>query len=163
MRQLIPPIDRFMSKIEMITESGCWLWTGCEHPATGYGRFGITSGEVEYAHRAAWRLFVGEIPDGLFVCHRCDTRMCAYWRHLFLGSPTDNMRDCATKGRIVMPSENRSSSEDHQVAILTNAQVVEIRNSPLTAWKLAKLNLYPVGYHAILLAKTGRTFRDVNA
>lgn len=151
-------MDRFMAKVEPVTESGCWIWMACVH-ATGYGRFGMGSREVEYAHRAAWRLFQGPIPAGLYVCHKCDERLCANPDHLFLGTAEDNMRDASRKGRIRIPSENFASDESHQQAKLTNDQVHEIRASNDTLTALA--TRYGVCRRSIWSAKTGRTFKDV--
>lgn len=153
-------VDRFKAKVQPDPASGCWNWTGAIIEAVGYGRFGMPGG-VDYAHRAAWRLFRGEIPEGIHVCHRCDNRRCANPDHLFLGTRSDNMRDCSTKGRIKIPPASRASSEEHQVAILTNDQVREIRASALPAKTLWRSGKYPVGYQAVWAAKTGRTFRDV--
>jgi hypothetical protein len=51
------------------------------------------------AHRVAWTLAVGPIPDGLNVLHRCDNPPCVRSSHLFLGSQTENRADCVAKGR----------------------------------------------------------------
>lgn len=51
------------------------------------------------AHRVAWRLFVGDIPEGAVVCHRCDTPPCANPDHLFIGTQADNVADMMRKGR----------------------------------------------------------------
>lgn len=81
----------------VVDESGCWLWHGSKM-VNGYGL--VWSGErMESAHRTSWRIHRGEIPDGLFVCHTCDVRNCVNPDHLFLGTNTDNMRDCSAKGR----------------------------------------------------------------
>lgn len=75
----------------------CWLWTG--HTADGrYGWFWF-EGRGQVAHRVAWKLERGPIPDGLQVCHRCDVTKCVRPDHLFLGTQTDNNRDCLAKGR----------------------------------------------------------------
>ncbi len=153
--------DRFMSKV-LQKDDGCWIWTAAIVKAVGYGRFGMGGDEVDYAHRASWRIFCGPIPAGMFVCHRCDVRACVNPEHLFLGSPKANMRDAANKGRIRIPARSFASDETHQVAKLTDAQVQEIRRSTFrygdTKRAAARFGVTP---GAIWLARTGRTFKDV--
>jgi hypothetical protein len=95
----VPMKERFATKWMPEPFSGCWLWTGGIN-TWGYGvlhRRGAH--ESISAHRAAWELHRGPIPNGLFVLHKCDTRMCVNPDHLFLGTQRDNIHDCMAKGR----------------------------------------------------------------
>ena len=93
---------RFWSKVRK--GDGCWEWAGCR--SKGYGKIalGLESGlpkgkRVVKAHRVSWLIHFGPIPDGLFVCHRCDNPPCVRPDHLYLGTCADNSRDMIRKGR----------------------------------------------------------------
>lgn len=75
----------------------CWIWTG-SFMYKCYGEAYI-KGEKIRAHRLSWLIHNGEIPNGLFVCHKCDTPQCVNPDHLFLGAAKSNMLDCVSKGR----------------------------------------------------------------
>lgn len=92
-------IERFLAKVEVIAFS-CWLWTG-KTVNTGYGQFAIVRDNRWYnvlSHRYAYETWVGE-AGRLFVCHTCDTPLCVNYRHLFLGTHSQNMIDMVRKGR----------------------------------------------------------------
>jgi hypothetical protein len=152
------PIDRLMKKVHKLA-NGCWQWTGCIH-STGYGRFGLRSDFVEYAHRASYILHKGEIPVGMYCCHTCDNRWCVNPDHIFIGSAKDNMQDAKQKGRIVMPTdEQRLRGENQPRAKLSNDQVRSIRNSHETNKLLAAL--YSVDPAVISNIRLGKTYRSV--
>lgn len=114
-------IENFQKRFK-VAESGCHEWHAA-HNIRGYGRFNI-DGKLYGAHRVAWELANGPIPEGMFVCHHCDNPKCVNPEHLFLGTASDNMRDASRKGRVVRPP---NMGELHDRARLTEVDVVEIR------------------------------------
>ena len=105
-----PTRDRLLAKIRVHESSGCWEWTG-HRDRKGYGS--AWDGEtMTRAHRVAYLVFVGEIPGGLFVLHRCDNPPCCNPEHLFLGTHLDNMEDMRNKGRsIKRQRQTRNATE----------------------------------------------------
>lgn len=109
--QLADP-RRFWAKVDRRGPDECWPWTA-DRKARGYGRF-MLDGKVRNASRVAYELLVGPIPEGLFVCHRCDNPPCVNPAHLFVATHLENNADMRRKGR--GPNVK-----------LTEAQVIEIR------------------------------------
>lgn len=90
-------LERFEEKVEPVTESGCHIWMGCCTPK-GYGQF-RADGKTALAHRIAYELYRGPIPEGMCACHTCDNPSCVNPEHLSLGTPKDNTHDMLRKGR----------------------------------------------------------------
>lgn len=126
-RPAMPEAARFMLHVAKAA-AGCWVWTAYKMP-NGYGNF-RTPQRHELAHRTAYRLFVGPIPDGLEILHSCDTPSCVNPEHLSLGTRVDNMQDARRKGRTAQGSRHGRSK-------LSDAEIAEIRVAPGYQWEVA--------------------------
>ena len=125
-------IKRFWSKVKV--SLGCWEWQASLRNK-GYGAFvwkDDTGKEIQgRAHRFAYELLVGTIPEGMDVLHRCDNPPCVRPDHLFLGTIADNNRDMCEKGRHVpggtYTTGNYKRGINHHASKLTPDLVREIR------------------------------------
>lgn len=104
--------ERLLEKV-VISKSGCWLFTGFRD-RQGYGEIRINNPrKMEKAHRTSYKLFIGNIPNGMCVLHKCDNPPCCNPKHLFLGTKTDNAKDRDRKGRTPKGEDfNRKLSEN---------------------------------------------------
>lgn len=130
-------IERFHQKYE-INESGCWMWTGGTRPnskGVPYPRHWTDDFKSISAHRFSFELVHGAIPQGMYVCHKCDTPLCVNPDHLFLGSHQDNMRDMVAKQRsFVGRGEDKKGR-----AKLTNQQADQIRKMSMSHTKIGAM------------------------
>ena len=97
------PRIRWQQYVMPEPNTGCWLWCGGTS-GKGYGTLGVGSmvdgtRAHAYAHRLSYEFYIGPIPDGLDVLHRCDTPPCVNPAHLFLGTHSDNALDAIAKGK----------------------------------------------------------------
>jgi hypothetical protein len=142
---------RFWSKVDIKGADDCWNWKASKSDQ-GYGRFGMTSKWVEYAHRVSAVLYYGGIPGDLYVLHLCNNSSCCNPRHLSLGSQAENVRYMWESGR---GSEAVSCGEDHPAHKLTEDQVtqmLQMRREGHTQASLAK-------YFGINQTQVGRIIR----
>ena len=116
--------SRFWVKVRIT--GGCWEWCGSRsNSGTGYGNFYL-NGRLVRTHRLSWMMHMGEIPKDKCVLHKCDNKTCINPAHLFLGTHSDNMRDCANKGRLASQSRPARGSR-HGSAKLIERDVLDIR------------------------------------
>ena len=131
---------RFWSKVKR-TPDACWEWQGGTFQ-NGYGMFaaGRRAGKayVRTAHRTAYELTHGLIPDGLQILHACDNRVCCNPAHMSLGTSKDNMADARQKGRMggLRP---RQVTPEMVEAILTGPRGTQTRLAKETGIKLSTL------------------------
>lgn len=91
--------ERFWGKVLRGAPDDCWEWQGSRARTNWpYGHFRFR-GHTKTTHRLSYALHYGAIPEGMFVCHRCDNPPCVNPAHLFVGTHTDNVRDMHSKGR----------------------------------------------------------------
>jgi len=116
-------IERFEEKYVKIAGVDCWIWTGARH-TFGYGNF-WTGKKYDVAHRVSYALYVGEIPQGMNVLHKCDNPSCIRPDHLFIGTDQDNIYDKCMKGRARGPKmvgeKNPSSKISSEIVLLIRA------------------------------------------
>jgi hypothetical protein len=124
-------IEYFEDKVIPEPNTGCHIWTANTNDK-GYGLFNF-SGKMMSAHRAAYKLYIGEIPEGLHVLHTCDNRLCVNPLHFWLGTNLDNIRDRQKKGR-----DRYLSGTSHPRSRFSADEIKAIRESKLTQKELAK-------------------------
>jgi len=93
-------LARFWAKVVKLNgENACWIWTSALN-RQGYGQFWVGTLKRAFpAHRLAFALAGGDVPDGFCVCHHCDNPICVRPHHLFAGTTSDNQKDRVGKGR----------------------------------------------------------------
>lgn len=125
--------ERFWLKVERKGKHDCWLWTAGTDD-DGYGIFGTTGTRAAKAHRVSYEFKYSPIAPNIQVLHRCDNPSCVNPRHLYRGTPMDNMQDKIIRGR-----ERYLKGEECYQARLTSQQVRSIRRSHSKGWSYKRL------------------------
>ena len=116
--------DRFQQGYKV--ENDCWLWQ-LSKDKDGYGYI-KKNNKTHKAHRISYELHHGDIPDGMWVLHKCDNPSCVNPDHLWLGTAQDNNDDMVNKGRGKYPGPIRGvAGEINPNAKLTQKDVDWIR------------------------------------
>src|SRR5690348_2224600 len=149
---------RFWAKVRIVGEDHCWEWLGAKF-RRGYGSFMWASRygrkAPQGAHRCAWEMTFGPIPEGGHVLHSCDNRGCVNPKHLFLGDHKANMEDAAQKGRLhsIRPNSQRLTAD--QIHQIRAAVAVGPRG---TATRLAREHGVTLGYISRICSENCRPF-----
>ena len=117
-------IERFNNKWILNKHTGCHNWKAAA--SRGYGQLKVT-GKMVSAHRVSYELFVGYIPKGKVVRHKCDNRKCVNPDHLELGTQQQNCADLMARG-----THNRPQGIHNHSSKLTEDQVFIIYTNPFT-------------------------------
>jgi hypothetical protein len=148
-----PLADRFWAKVVRGAPDACWLYQGARLSHNAYGGFAMRSAHdgkwrPHYAHRVAWELTNGPIPDGQWVLHHCDVPHCVNPAHLFLGTQTENMRDASVKGRLSVPKRRN------------RARIAEIRTRWLAGGVTQRALAAEYGVHEVQVSRWLQAVKD---
>jgi len=148
----MPLADRLEGKSRE-TQSGCWEWTaGRNHK--GYGTLKVAGKDLR-AHRVAYEVWVGPIPEGMHVLHVCDNPPCINPAHLWVGTNKDNADDRDAKGR-----QRVLRGEENGFSKLTWENVQEIRDLYGDHSQAELARMYGVSPRTIMLVRTNQAWRE---
>lgn len=146
----------FKKNTDLNNETGCLIWNKKlvrkGYPAVNYDN------KFSLASRVCWKIHNGDIPQSLWVLHKCDNPACIEITHLFLGTASDNRKDCVRKGRMIV-----KRGEESNFCKLTTDKVKEIKkllSDGLSQSAIAKI--FGVSRGAICDIKRGRNWKHVN-
>jgi hypothetical protein len=154
-------LARFMEKIDDSNGTGCWEWQASFLGNSGYGQFfyGSIGGKERSgkAHKAAWTLLKGPVPEGVFVLHRCHNRKCCNPNHLYLGTHEENMIDKVTSGRAPSGENHYKFKRDEEL----NSKIGKLRAEGFKIDVICeRLNIGRSTYYRC--ARSGAVDRDAN-
>jgi hypothetical protein len=101
--------DRFWNKVNKDASGGCWEWIGNMHN-NGYGLICIDKTHWR-AHRLSYCIKHGSIPEGMYLMHQCDNKVCVNPEHLKPGTHQENMADMKAKGRAAKGKRKRLTDD----------------------------------------------------
>lgn len=148
--------ERLNRFIEIDPDSGCWIWIGSKN-RKGYGQISFKN-RTTISHRLTYSTYIGVIPSGMHVLHRCDRPSCNNPDHLFLGSDLDNSNDKILKKRDV-----HASGEFNGNSKLKNNDVIEIKKMIIKGISSIEIaRLFGVSGANIRYIRSNFTWRHLN-
>ena len=152
--------ERFWKKVNKT--DNCWIWQAATRGKTGYGSLKYNKKVID-AHRMSWILSFGKIPEGKYICHKCDNRLCVNPEHLFVGSPKENWLDGFNKGRIVgLPKIWYQIGHHSTQRKISLEDAIEIKNLYLNTNMTQKIigEKYNISTRAIRYILSGETYKN---
>ncbi len=144
---------RFRNKLSNPNNKGCIRWLGWKND-DGYGKFSV--GKIyKFAHRIAYELFVGEIPKGKNILHKCDVRDCCNIDHLYIGTQHENNIDAHTRKR----RSSKGVENGHAKLDEKDVKYIKSMFGKITVAQLSRD--YKVSESCIHDIKHGRSWRDI--
>lgn len=155
--------SRLLSKTIIDPITGCWNWMGGIR-SCGYGGIKIAN-KTYLTHRISYQVHIGDIADGMFVCHKCDNPRCINPDHLFLGTPRDNVVDAICKGRIAPIVSTKGRFKPGRRAhnrLLPDDKVIQIKKMINDGLKVCEIaNKANVNRSVVADIKRGQAYADV--
>lgn len=118
-------LEMFREMFDCSDPAACWVRRDTQLSKWDYDRFTVDGVNIG-AHRAAWIIFNGPIPEKMHVCHHCDNGPCGNPAHLFLGTPSENRLDWVKKGKRKMPEGAVTSRSTYITAISFTPQILKL-------------------------------------
>ena len=160
-------IQEWIAKnVEIKGDDDCWIANGIACNKKGWHISFKSYRKKWLAHRAAWVVANGEIPDGLCVCHKCDNPKCCNPRHLFLGTRSDNAKDMWQKNRGSVGCQKlkgikRGQSQHRSLDKTDVVKVFELYKNGLSQKDIAiQFSISDVSVSNILIGRTSEEFES---
>lgn len=151
-------LKRLINAVDIDNNTCCWGWNKFTNK-DGYGSLTLNR-KSQLAHRVMYYLVFGEFDNYLSVCHKCDNPKCINPYHLFLGTKSDNMKDCFDKGRSkIKPVSFKGSN--NPMSKLTHHEAMEIRKVSLSGNISQKTiaDNYGISQSQVSLIKLGKLWK----
>lgn len=126
-------LERLHRNLKLNPETGCMEWQGpvktskVKHNLTYAPRVRFNQFKGA-AHRLAYMLEVGPIPEGMVVRHKCDNPLCCNPKHLEIGTQKDNVHDTLNRGRGGNWYTSKNRGRENGQAKLNEEMVRKIRS-----------------------------------